>query len=133
MGVGHRMWFWGVIGGRKIGAFLPQFSSPVILADKVLCREPTGHELTSMIIPPGACWLLHGSTIHRGGANSSNDTHRLLGASWTQGHMRQEENQYLATPKEEAMKLPEETQRLIGYKINAPMGWVLPLNPERFY
>jgi ectoine hydroxylase-related dioxygenase (phytanoyl-CoA dioxygenase family) len=92
------------------------------LADKVLCREPTGHELTSMAIPPGACWLLHGSTVHRGGGNSSKDTHRLLGASWTQGHMRQEENQYLAIPKEEAMKLPEETQRLIGYKINAPMG-----------
>jgi hypothetical protein len=36
--------------------------------------------------------------------------------------MRQEENQYLATSKEEAMKLDEQTQRLIGYKINAPMG-----------
>jgi ectoine hydroxylase-related dioxygenase (phytanoyl-CoA dioxygenase family) len=75
-----------------------------------------------MTLPPFSCLLLHGSTIHRGGGNSSPDTHRLLGASWTQGHMRQEENQYLATSKEDAMNLPEETQRLIGYKINAPMG-----------
>jgi hypothetical protein len=36
--------------------------------------------------------------------------------------MRQEENQYLAIPKEIAMSLDEQTQRLIGYKINAPMG-----------
>jgi hypothetical protein len=41
--------------------------------------------------------------------------------------MRQEENQYLAIPKEIAMSLDEQTQRLIGYKINAPMGRVCRL------
>ena len=73
---------------------------------------------------PGDCLLLHGSTIHRGCENKSTKLRRTLGASWTQGHMRQEENQFLSIPKEVAAKLDEKTQRLIGYKINAPFGYV---------
>ena len=76
------------------------------------------------MMKPGDCLLLHGSTIHRGGENSSTKLRRTLGASWTQGHMRQEENQFLNIPKEVAEKLDEKTQRLIGYKMNPPFGYV---------
>jgi len=84
--------------------------------------DPTGHPLATSTMAPGSCLLLHGSLIHRGGANTSTGLRRTIGVSWTQGHMRQEENQYLNISKEQAMKLNEKTQRLIGYKINAPMG-----------
>jgi len=84
--------------------------------------DPSGQELTSLTMPPNSCLLLHGSTIHRGGANTTNATKRILGVSWTQGYIRQEENQYLAISKEEAAALDEPTQRLIGYAINPPYG-----------
>lgn len=86
-------------------------------------RDPKGHPLAASTMAPGSCLLLHGSLIHRGGANTSSHLRRTIGASWTQGHMRQEENQYLNISKEQAMNLDEKTQRLIGYKINAPMGY----------
>jgi len=95
--------------------------------------EPNGHELTSLSIPPGACLLLHGSTVHRGGSNDSEISHRILGASWTQGHMRQEENQYLAISKEETMKLDEKTKILLGYRINAPFGGFYELRDPMTY
>ncbi|KAF2500799.1 hypothetical protein BU16DRAFT_479471 [Lophium mytilinum] len=84
--------------------------------------DPAGHVLASTEMKTGSCLLLHGSLVHRGGANQSRVLRRSIGASWTQGHLRQEENQYLNISKEKAMSLDEPTQRLIGYKINAPMG-----------
>jgi len=95
--------------------------------------EPNGHELTSLSIPPGACLFLHGSTIHRGGSNDSEISHRILGASWTQGHMRQEENQYLAISKEETMNLDEKTKILLGYRINPPFGGFYELRDPMTY
>lgn len=85
-------------------------------------RVPNGHVLTPSVLKKGDCLLLHGSTVHRGGKNSSLTLRRSLGISWTQGHMRQEENQFLNISKEVAMKLDEKTQRTIGYKMNAPFG-----------
>lgn len=81
-----------------------------------------GHPLSSAEMAPGSLMLLHGSTVHRGGSNFSSGLRRYIGISWTQGHLRQEENQYLNISKETAMALDEDTQRLIGYRINAPMG-----------
>ncbi|KAI1608251.1 hypothetical protein EDD37DRAFT_654250 [Exophiala viscosa] len=84
--------------------------------------DPAGHSLASSGMKRGDCFLLHGSMIHRGGENSSTSLRRTLGVSWAQGHMRQEENQFLNVSKEVAMKLDEKTQRLIGYRMNAPFG-----------
>ena len=39
--------------------------------------------------------------------------------SYTRGWLRQHENQYLCVPVEQARKLPEQLQRLIGYSRGA--------------
>ncbi|EXJ83494.1 hypothetical protein A1O1_07117 [Capronia coronata CBS 617.96] len=84
--------------------------------------DPSGHSLASTVMKRGDCFLLHGSTVHRGGENASTKVRRSLGVSWTQGHLRQEENQFLAIAKEDAMKLDERTQKAIGYNVNPPYG-----------
>ncbi|EXJ88761.1 hypothetical protein A1O3_01825 [Capronia epimyces CBS 606.96] len=84
--------------------------------------DPSGHSLASTVLKRGDCLLLHGSTVHRGGENGSSRVRRTLGVSWTRGHMRQEENQFLNITKEQAMSLDERTQRAIGYNVNPPYG-----------
>lgn len=85
-------------------------------------RDPSAQTLATAEMQPGSCLLIHGSTIYRGAANTSASIRRSIGVSWTQGHLRQEENQYLNITKEQAKSLEEKTQRFIGYKTNAPMG-----------
>jgi ectoine hydroxylase-related dioxygenase (phytanoyl-CoA dioxygenase family) len=60
--------------------------------------DPAGHVLASTEMKTGSCLLLHGSLVHRGGANQSGVLRRSIGASWTQGHLRQEENQVIDGP-----------------------------------
>jgi hypothetical protein len=43
----------------------------------------------------------------------------------TKGWLRQEENQYLAIPREVVLKMPIHIQQLMGYKLSQPFcGWV---------
>ncbi len=51
--------------------------------------------------------------------------------SFTQGHRRQEENQYLVVPKETVRKYPKQVQELIGYQVSPPYcGWVEMNDPS---
>jgi ectoine hydroxylase-related dioxygenase (phytanoyl-CoA dioxygenase family) len=48
----------------------------------------------------------------------------------TRGYLRQEENQYLAVPREVVKQYDCEVQKIIGYRMSNPAcGWVEELDP----
>jgi ectoine hydroxylase-related dioxygenase (phytanoyl-CoA dioxygenase family) len=62
---------------------------------------------------------------HGGGANQSDQVRIGLNITYNLAWLRQEENQYLATPTELAQTLPLELLRLMGYSRGAyALGYV---------
>lgn len=88
-------------------------------------RAPLQSETVRAEMPAGAALLWLGSTYHGGGANNSTSTRRGMSIGLDLGNLRQEENQYLAVPKEIVAEYPERVQQLLGYQTCPPfMGWV---------
>ena len=51
----------------------------------------------------------------------------------TRGYLRQEENQYLAVPRDVVKQYDTDTQEFIGYYISDPAcGWVEEMDPLYF-
>jgi len=76
-------------------------------------------------MPAGSVVFYTGSLYHGGGANSSNATRYGLNITYALSWLRQEENQYLACPREIAQSLPEPLLRLMGYAKGAyALGYV---------
>ena len=91
---------------------------PVALDHRLEESEPA--EMTK-----GSCLLYTGKVYHGGGANDSDDTRVGLNITYNVGWLRQEENQYLSVPHDVAAGLPEELQRLIGYRIGSyALGYI---------
>ena len=79
-------------------------------------RKPEEGETVSAQMAAGSAVIYLGSTIHRGGANSSADQWRRgMHLSYVLGWLRTEENHYLATPPEIARNLPPQARELLGY------------------
>lgn len=76
-------------------------------------------------MPAGSIVLYTGRTVHGGGANTT-DVNRIgINVDYVLGWLRQEENQYLSVPLEIARELPEEIQRLMGYRPGAyALGYI---------
>ena len=73
----------------------------------------------------GSVLFYSGSLYHGGGANLSNSTRAGINITYNLSWLRQEENQYLATPIEIAKTLPVELLRLMGYRRGAyALGYV---------
>ena len=54
-----------------------------------------------------------------------------LSCFMTKGWLRQEENQYLAIPREVVLEMPVHIQQLMGYKLSQPFcGWVESDDPR---
>jgi ectoine hydroxylase-related dioxygenase (phytanoyl-CoA dioxygenase family) len=63
--------------------------------------------------------IMLSSCYHGGSANTTKDEERLVFSCFmTRGWLRQEENQYIAVPREVAATLPVRIQKLIGYEIS---------------
>lgn len=79
----------------------------------------------------GDALIMLSSLYHGGGHNTTEDEYRLMFAAFTvRGHLRQEENQYLAIPAETVKKYDRETQKFIGYYISNPScGYVDEMDP----
>lgn len=93
-------------------------------------RAPKPEEVEYGEMPKGSCLIYLGSTIHGGGQNSSDHTRLGLVISYCLGWLRQAENQYLSVTREEARKMPEALQRLIGYNVHRPnMGMANGTDP----
>lgn len=87
--------------------------------------EHTVDETVPAVMTKGSCLLYTGKVYHGGGANRSDETRVGLNITYNVGWLRQEENQYLAVPREVAATLPEDLQRLLGYQIGAyALGYV---------
>lgn len=77
----------------------------------------------------GSVLFYLGSTIHGGGANRSGAPRSGLINTYSLGWLRQEENQYLAIPREIAESYPQNVRRLMGYQSHDVLG-VYPGDPD---
>jgi len=75
------------------------------------------------VMPAGSLLLYLGNTFHGGGENRSDKPRMALVNTYSLGWLRQEENMYLAIPREVADALPEDLRRLIGYQRHGLVGW----------
>lgn len=84
-----------------------------------LDRAPApGQTVARAVMPAGSLMFFVGSVLHGGGANTT-DRPRLgvileYAASW----LRQQENQYLAVPRETVAKVSPRLQELLGYNVH---------------
>ena len=69
----------------------------------------------SAVMPKGSVLLYLGSTWHGGGANRSDAPRLGLINTYSLGWLRQESNQYLATPPEVAVRFGTRLRALLGY------------------
>jgi hypothetical protein len=73
----------------------------------------------------GSVLIYSGSVYHGGGANRSRKTRVGVNITYNLSWLRQEENQYLATPLEIARTLPVDLLKLMGYRRGAyALGYV---------
>mgnify|MGYP001246695901 CR=1 FL=1 len=96
-------------------------------------RAPTAEEIIVAEMPAGSVLLYVGNTFHGGGENRADSARYGLALHYSLGWLRQEENQYLAVPLEEARKLPKKVQELMGYALGtAALGFVDHQDPNEF-
>lgn len=85
----------------------------------------TDADAEQAVMDRGSVVLYLGSTVHGGGANTTDRVRTGINVDYTLGWLRQEENQYLSVPREVAAALPEHVQRLMGYAMGAyALGYV---------
>ncbi|KAI9012459.1 hypothetical protein DFJ74DRAFT_710445 [Hyaloraphidium curvatum] len=90
--------------------------------------DPEGRDVRYAAMPKGSCVMYLGSTIHGGGANTTEDQWRLgMHVSFSLGWLRSEENQYLSVPPDIARTLPPAVQELVGYGlVDRSLGYFSP-------
>jgi ectoine hydroxylase-related dioxygenase (phytanoyl-CoA dioxygenase family) len=95
-------------------------------------RPPTHADSVQATMSRGSVLLYMGSLWHGGGANRSNRPRMGLVNTYSLGWLRQEENHYLAIPREIADSYPENLRRLMGYQGHGRLlGW-WPDNPDGY-
>ena len=89
-------------------------------------------EAVKVVMQPGSMMIAKGTLWHRGGANLSDQPRLIITPQYCPGWSRQLENMLLAVTPENAAKLPQRAQELIGYNIHPPfMGYVDGMHPQR--
>ena len=73
------------------------------------------------VMAKGSLLLYLGSVLHGGGANRSDAPRMGLINTYCLGWLRQEENHYLAIPREVADSYPERIRALMGYEPHGPI------------
>lgn len=96
-------------------------------------RQPLPEEIVAAEMPAGSVLLYIGATVHGGGANRANAARTGVALHYTLGWLRQEENQYLAVPRELARTFRPELQELMGYSLGTVnLGFVDHVDPNDF-
>ena len=94
-------------------------------------RVATEDEIVQAVMPRGSAVVWIGSLLHGMGINRSDRPRTGIVSGFCVGWLRQEENQYLATPPDVAAELPEDVQRLLGYRAHSPiLGWAEDRDPD---
>jgi ectoine hydroxylase-related dioxygenase (phytanoyl-CoA dioxygenase family) len=82
-------------------------------------RAVRDEEIAYAEMPAGSAVIYLGSTLHGGGANTTEDQwRRAFHLSFCLGWLRTEENNYLGTPPSVAKELPRAAQELLGYAVH---------------
>lgn len=91
------------------------------------------HDVAHAEMPAGSVLVLHGSTWHGGGHNTTAHDERYgLSVQYVAGWCRQQQNLMLGTPTEIAASYPRRLQELIGYSMfRKVMGHVNRDHPLR--
>jgi ectoine hydroxylase-related dioxygenase (phytanoyl-CoA dioxygenase family) len=101
--------------------------SPQSLPKAMAAKRPA-------VMKAGSCLVMLGTFIHGGGANRSNAPRLAVTYQYCEGWLRQQENFFLAIPREIAAQMPPRVQELIGYSIWPPfMGMVTAHHPQRVF
>ena len=88
--------------------------------------------LVPMEIPAGACFIMAGTTLHRGGGNTSNRPRLAFTNQYCEPWARPQENFFLAIPPEQARTMSPRVQKLLGYDIwPSFMGMVTASHPSK--
>lgn len=90
-------------------------------------------DVEQAVMPKGSVLYYLGSTIHGGGENRSDAPRTGLITTYSLGWLRQEENHYLAVPREIAESYPEPVRRLMGYAAHGPHLGVYPGDPDNYW
>ena len=86
--------------------------------------------LVPMEIPAGACFVMAGTTIHRGGANRSDKPRLAFTNQYCEPWGRTQENFFLGIPPDQVRAMSPRLQTLLGYEIWPPfMGMVTASHP----
>ena len=81
-------------------------------------RPGERHAPIAVGMPVGSALVLHGSTWHGGGCNSTEDEERFgLSIQFVAGWCRQQQNLMLGTPRDVVASYPRKLQERIGYSI----------------
>jgi len=88
--------------------------------------------LVPMEVPAGACLIMAGTLIHRGGANRTDRPRLALTNQYCEPWARPQENFFLAIPPEQVRKMSRRVQKLLGYDFWPPfMGMVTASHPAK--
>ena len=88
-------------------------------------REPEPEEILQAGMPAGSALFYLGTTLHGGGANTTEDVRRRgMFIGFVVGWLRTEENCFLTVPIEAAKTMPVRVQELLGYKPHFAIGVV---------
>ena len=94
-------------------------------------RVPEPDEIVQAEMPAGSMLMYVGSLIHGAGANRANGARCGVALHYCLGWLRQEENQYLAVPFEEARTFSHKLQCLMGYDLaTVNLGFVDHKHPN---
>ncbi len=93
-------------------------------------REPEDWEIAVTEMPAGSVLIYTGNSLHGGGANLDDGPRTGVALHYAMGWLRQEENQYLAVPPEQARELPDRILELMGYALGTKhLGFVDHIAP----
>lgn len=81
-------------------------------------REPQEHEIACAEMQAGSAAIYLGSTLHAGGANTTDQWRRGIHMSYCLGWLRTEENNVLAVPPQVARELSPRACELLGYGVH---------------
>jgi ectoine hydroxylase-related dioxygenase (phytanoyl-CoA dioxygenase family) len=94
-------------------------------------RPPLAEEAIPTEMTPGSGLIWLGGVYHGGGKNVTFQPRTGMTIALDLGNLRQEENQYLAVPRECVLAYPDEVRRLLGYDRCPPgLGWVEMQDPD---
>ncbi|MEO6042888.1 MAG: phytanoyl-CoA dioxygenase family protein [Tepidiformaceae bacterium] len=81
-------------------------------------RPEEGTPTLRAVMPAGSLMFFVGDVFHGGGANTTDRPRLGVILEYVAGWLRQQENQYLAVPKETVRQLPQRLQELLGYNVH---------------